>query len=50
MFGKLNVRLALGEGETAMLSGQMSMLTHKRSAWLLQGEKPASPVSPDFAC
>jgi len=50
MFGRLNVRLALGEGETAMLSGQMSMPIHRRTAWLLQGEKPASAVSPDFAC
>jgi hypothetical protein len=50
MFGRLNVRLALGEGETAMLSGQMSMLVHRRKAWLLQGEKPMSRGSADFAC
>jgi len=50
MFGRLNVRLAVSEGETAMLSGQMSMVIHSRTAWLLQGENPANSVNPDFAC
>jgi hypothetical protein len=37
MFGEgLNVRLALGEGETARLSGQKSMRGYTGQAWLLQ--------------
>jgi len=34
----LNVRLAISEGETATLSGQMSMDIHKRREWLLQAQ------------
>jgi hypothetical protein len=32
------VRLAISEGETATLSGQMSMALHKRREWLLQAQ------------
>jgi len=34
----LNVRLAISEGETATLSGQISMLLPKRREWLLQAQ------------
>jgi hypothetical protein len=33
----LNVRPAISESETAILSGQMSMSKCKRREWLLQG-------------
>jgi hypothetical protein len=32
------------------LSGKMSMVMHRRKAWLLQGETPARSATPDFAC
>jgi len=34
----LSVRLAISEGETATLSGQMSMMVSKRREWLLQAQ------------
>jgi hypothetical protein len=33
----LNVRLAISEGDTAMSSGQISMVIHSPREWLLQG-------------
>ena len=39
MFGEgQNVRPASGKGETARLSGQMSMSLDRSQRWLLQGE------------
>jgi hypothetical protein len=41
MFGEgLNVRLAISEGDTATLSGQMSITLNKRFGQLLQAERP----------
>jgi hypothetical protein len=40
MFGGLNVRLAISEGVTATLSGQMSMRVHRRYGRHLQAETP----------
>jgi hypothetical protein len=34
----LNVRLAISKGETATLSGQMSIMLRKRREWLLQAQ------------
>jgi hypothetical protein len=34
----LNVRLAISEGETAILSGQMSMRLHRRYQRILQAQ------------
>jgi hypothetical protein len=34
----LNVRLAISEGETATLSGHMSMVLRRRREWLLQAQ------------
>jgi hypothetical protein len=42
----LNVRLAISEGDTAMSSGQISMLMYSPRQWLLQGAMRGTPAGP----
>src|SRR5882724_11205460 len=44
----LNVRLAISEGDTAMSSGQISMMIHSPREWLLQGAIFGAPLIAGF--